>query len=216
MTDSKDLLDGLKPEQKQRLLGALASLSWSDGRVVESEMQLFLDLASWMGVEEHEARLILDEPDDPERLRLDGLPKKVRAVVFVTGAMMVLVDQKFTPQERQDLAVLASFLDIAPASARETVHELKKRSKLREQIREAMSQAHPIAEKDSPEASKYRNLVGVLSIFFGVGVGAFTAPTIIPGVIAGMFVGALGGGILGKVVAGAEKFRPQDYDFEDL
>ncbi|MBN2496928.1 MAG: hypothetical protein JXR96_20220 [Deltaproteobacteria bacterium] len=216
MSESQDLLQSLSLDQKRRLLGALAELSWSDRVLMTVEKELFRDLSVWMGVDDSEGLQILKQAQDPARLRLDGLPRKVRAVVFVTGAMMVLVDGLFADAEKRDLAVLASSLGIAPDSAREVVQELRRRSNLREQIREAMSQCYSVAERPSQQAVTLRNVIGVLGAFFGVGVGAFTAPSIIPGVVAGVFAGALGGGILGRVVAGMQHHETDEYEFEDL
>ncbi|MBW1811834.1 MAG: hypothetical protein JRJ87_26840 [Deltaproteobacteria bacterium] len=216
MNESDNILLELSPEQKLRLLGALAQLSMSDRKLAQEEEDLFINFAGWLGVEQDTTRQILVERSNIERLRLTDLPRKVRAMVFVTGAVMVLVDGKFVKQERSDLAILASSLSIAPKSAVETIKQLRVRAKLEVHFAQAMRLCAPLADKQSEWQTSTRNIFHVLGVFLGVGIGAFAAPTILPGVFIGFFAGTFGGGFLVNVIADSESFDPNEYNFNDL
>jgi uncharacterized tellurite resistance protein B-like protein len=216
MNESDNILLELGQEHKLRLLGALAQLSMSDRKLAKEEEELFINFAGWLGVDQDTTQQILVARSDVERLRLNDLPRKVRAMVFVTGAVMVLVDGKFVEQERSDLAILASSLSIAPKSAVETIKQLRRRARLEVHFEQAMRLCSPLADKQSEWQTSTRNIFHVLGVFLGVGIGAFAAPTILPGVFIGFFAGTFGGGLLGNVIAGTESFDPNEYNFRDL
>ncbi len=216
MGKEEDLLRELGEDQKVGLLGALAELAFSDGRVDDSERALFLDFAQWLGVDQERAGTELERESDKERLRLADMPGKVRALVFTTGAMMVLVDGEFDEQEKKDLALLASSLGIAPDSARQAIRELSSDSGLREQLRESLQVAESVAESGAAERGAKRKVCLVLGMFVGFGVGVFAWPVVVPGAVVGLIAGAIGGGLLGRVAVENEQFEPGQYDFSDL
>ncbi len=215
MADETDLL-GLLGDHKYKLLGALAELSWSDKVLTDEERGLFMDFAGHLGADPQRAREILEAEPDPERLVLAGVPRKVRALVFTTGVMMVLVDHKFVAAEKQYLAMLAANLGIVPDSAAQTIRDLKRKDDLRKHLREALEEAGPLADRESAEQSAKRTVSLVLGVFVGFGVGVFAWPAVIPGAIVGLAAGAVGGGLVGRILVDKERFDPTDYDFSDL
>jgi uncharacterized tellurite resistance protein B-like protein len=216
MSDSEELLQEMKESHKLKLLGAMAQLSLSDRKLTVQEKEIFGDFAEWMGVEKRQAIEILEEPSNIERLKLKGLPERVRVLTYITGGVMVLADGKFDRQEKRDLAILASSLGIAPESARETIVLLKRRADLRAQMQDAVERCLPVAKTESGWQTSTRNIIHVLGVFFGVGLGVLVAPSLLPGAFVGFLAGALGGGLVGKVVAGTEYFDPNEYNFNDL
>jgi hypothetical protein len=216
MGEGWDFLLKMSVAQRRRLLEALAALAMSDRRVVSEEIALFKDFTEWLGVPPAEAAEVFRHGPTVAGLQVAKLPRQVRVLVFATGAIMVLVDGRFAAEEKRDLSLLASVLRIAPASALQTLRELRRRSRLGQEVTEALNLVYPTAAKPSPEQARVRSTINTLAIFLGAGVGMGLAPAVLPGAIVGLIAGAVGGGFLGNVVNARKKFKPEEYDFDSL
>jgi tellurite resistance protein len=215
MADQVEMLAELSAEQREQLLGALAQLARADSVLEPDERAMFADFARWLGVAEQRAQAILESESDPGRLELVDLPEQLRALVFTTGAMMALVDDQLTAEERRDLARLAGSLGIVPDSARETLLELRGQDSLRSDLRHTVAEAEPLAASRAQDRSAKRKVALVLGMFVGFGVGVFAWPVVIPGAVVGVVSGAVGGGLLGRMLVKNQRFEPEAYDFSD-